>query len=152
MQIQRILGWLFLVVTFLVGFAQTYGLLTVDPPPTLREFFHSYAIRSSIECYGFGVAAAIVGLMLLRNRARSWSWVALALAIVGFWLFVGREVWVHYVVLPSMRQNFLATHRYFGNGPVWISVPRLAWHFLLPAAVVLSALLTVRRYKLDERT
>jgi hypothetical protein len=149
MRVQRILGWLFLVVVVLVCFVQTYGLLTVDPPPALRSFAHKWAIRSSIECYGFAVAAAIVGFFVLRSRVGFSLWAALAVAIVGFWLFVGREVWDHFVVLPHMRRDFLATHSYFDK-PLWSLLPILAWHILLPVAVVLSALLVVRRYTVGE--
>jgi len=148
MHIQRILGWVLLVVAVLVCFAQTCSVLTMtaNPPPTLRGFAYSYTIRSSIECYGFAVAATIVGFFVLRSRERFWPWAALAVTIVGLWFFVGRELWAHYIELPRIRRDFLATHSYFNfsHASMWSCLPRLAWHILLPFAVVLSTLV-VRR-------
>ena len=130
-----------LTLAALVGFAQTYGLLSLDPPPTLREFAHSYAITSSIESYGFALPAAIVGFFLLRGHGRFSLWAALVVAVVGLWLFVGREVWVHYVELPRLRRDFIATHPYFAPAPIWAFLPRLAWHILLPVVVIVAGIL-----------
>jgi hypothetical protein len=137
---KRLLAILILVVAVLVGFAQTYSLLSTDPSPSLQGFARSFAIRSSIECYGFAVVAAVVGFLVLRGRSRFWLWAAFAVAITGLWLFIGREVWVHYIELPRLRRDFLATHPYFASAPVWAFVPRLAWHILLPVAVVAAGL------------
>jgi hypothetical protein len=147
---QQILGWLFLALAALAGFAQTHFLLTLDAPESLRDFAHSYAIRSSIECYGFAISSALVGASLLRRRERFWPWVALAVATVGFWLFVARELWDHFVVLPRMRHDFLATYPYVRAAPLSSLLPKLAWHILLPVAVVLSAVLAVVRYAADD--
>jgi hypothetical protein len=138
---KRLLGLLILVVAVLVGFAQTYHLLSIDPPPSLQDFARHFAMRSSIECYGFAVVAAVVGFFVLRGRSRFWLWAALAVTITGLWLFIGREVWAHYVELPRLRRDFLATHPYFASAPVWAFVPRLAWHILLPVAVVVAGML-----------
>jgi drug/metabolite transporter (DMT)-like permease len=152
LQVQRVLGWLFLVVAVLVCFAQTSGLLAANPPPELRRFAHNFAIRSSIECYGFAVAAMIVGFFVLRSRVRFWLWAALTVATVGLWLFVGRELWNHFVVLPRMRPDFLARYSYFNfdKAPLYLSLPRLAWHILMPLTVVLSTLVIVRGHTIDE--
>ena len=140
---KRLLAFLMLALAALVGFAQTCGLVSMlsNTPPALREFAHSYAITSSIECYGFAFLALIVGIFLLHSRGRFWLWSAFALAMVGLWLFVGREIWGHYVVLPRMRHDFLATHPYFAPAPVWAFLLRVVLHILLPAAVIVAGIL-----------
>ena len=140
-----ILGCLFLALAALAGVTQTYFLLTLAPPPSLRDFAYKFAIRSSVESYGFAIAAFVVGASLLRRRDRVLLWAALAVAVAGLWLFVARELWDHFVVLPRMRQDFLATHSYFWAAPLSALLTRLAWHVLLPITVVFSALLLSRR-------
>lgn len=138
MHIRRILGVLFFAAAALLAFSQTYLFITRPPYFSLH-----YAIQLSFESYGFAILALIAGIFMFHGRARFWSWFALVVAGAGLWVFVIREIWLYYFVLPQMQSDYLATHSYF-TGPLWWVLVRLSWHIILPTIFILAAYLLLK--------
>jgi hypothetical protein len=144
MHTRRILGILILAVAALLAFSQTLFLLKRPLFNIPWGFSHDYAIQASIKNYGFEIPLGVVGFLLIRGRAKFMLWVALAMVSFGLWLYVVREIWLHYFVLPHMSSGYLATHSYF-TGPLWWVLLRLSWHILFPIIFIMAVFSTFRR-------
>ncbi len=140
---RRILGYLLLAVAGLLAISQIYALFTMPEQPMLPNFRHDYLVSSSIENFGFAMPAMVIGFFLLRSRQRFLLWLALIGAGSGSWLFVIRELWIHYVWMPHKHPGFADNHPYF-TGPLWWILVRLSWHIMLPAIFILATLLLLR--------
>ena len=145
MSTQRILGCLLLAAASMLAFSQIYAVLTMPEHPMLPNFRHDYLASSSIENFGFAIPAAVIGFFLIRGRARLWLWFALIVAGAGLWLFVIRELWLHYYELPHQYPHFAEVHPPYFTGPLWWTLVRLSWHITLPAAFILAAVLLCGR-------
>jgi hypothetical protein len=144
MSTRRILGCLMLATASVLAFSQIYAVFTMPEHPMLPDFRHDYLIRSSIENFGFAGPAAVIGFFLLRGNARFWLWFALVVAGAGLWLFVARELWLHYFYMPHKYPGYADSHPYF-IGSLWWTLIRVSWHIMLPAAFVLAIALLLRR-------
>jgi hypothetical protein len=145
MHARRILGCLLLAAASLLAFSQIYALFTLPDHPMLPDFRDHYLVSSSIKHFGFAIPAMVIGLFLLRGRARYWLWFAFIVAGAGLWLFVIRELWLHYYWLPHRYPHFAEVHPPYFTGPLWWVLVRLSWHIVLPAASILGAILLSRR-------
>jgi hypothetical protein len=146
MRTQRIIGCLLIVVATVMNFAQFYALFTApQPPPILADFQHDYLVKSSIEQFGFGILAIVIGFLMLRSRARYSLWFALIIAGAGLWQFVIREVWLHYYYMPHKYPHYAERDPTYFSGPLWWELVRLSWHIALPTAFILAVILLLRR-------
>jgi uncharacterized membrane protein YozB (DUF420 family) len=145
MHTRRILGCLLLAAASLLAFSQIYTLFTMPEHPMLPNFRHDYVVSSSIEIFSYAIPAILIGLFMLRSRARYWLWFALIIAGAGLWLFVIRELWLHYYDLPHRYPHFAAVHPPYFTGPLWWLLVRLSWHITLPAAFILAMILILIR-------
>ena len=144
MNARRILGCLLFAVPSLLALSQIYAWVTMREHPMLPDFRHDYLVSSSIESFGFAIPAMVIGFFLLRGRQRFWLWSALIVAGAGLWLFVVRELWLHYFEMPSKYPGYADSHPYF-TGLLWWTLVRLSWHIMLPAAFILTVILLLRR-------
>jgi uncharacterized membrane protein YozB (DUF420 family) len=145
MHTRRILGCLLFAAASLLAFSEIYALFILPEHPMLPNFRHDYLVNSSIENFGFAIPAIVIGLFMLRSRARYWLWFALIVAGFGSWSFVFRELWLHYYELPHMYPHFAAVHPPYFTGPLWWVLVRLSWHITLPAAFILAVVLLLSR-------
>jgi hypothetical protein len=144
MGVRRSLGCLLIVFAGLLACSQTVALFYMTAPQFEGwDFARRYALNSSVRAYGLAIAAFIVGILVLRSRAKDVAWAALAVALCALWLLVGRELWLHFVELPQRRPSFRDDHPYF-TGAYWMFTPRFLWHLILPVAAWLAALHTRR--------
>ena len=142
---RRILGCLLLAAASLLAFAQIYFIFTMPGHSMLPDFRQGFLTQSSIENFGFDIPAVVVGFFLLRSRARFWLLFALLIAGAGLWLFVIRELWLHYYALPYQYPHFAEVHPPYFQGPLWWVLVRLSWHITIPAAFILAAILLLKR-------
>lgn len=144
MIVQRILGCLLLAAASFLGFAQIYFIFTVPGHPMLPDFRNDFLTQSSIENFGFAIPAIAIGFFLLRSRARYWLRFALVVAGAGLWLFVVRELWLHYYFMPHKYPHYAAIHPPYFQGAFWWVLVRLSWHITLPSAFILAVFLLSR--------
>jgi hypothetical protein len=146
MNARKILGCLLFAVALLLPLTQIYFLHTLDQNPRQASFMHAYAVQSSIESFGVAFFAVFIGLFVFGSRARVWLWLALIVSGTGLWLFVIRELWLHYYEVPHRYPQLAALHQpYIFTGPLWLALIRLSWHIIFPAAFILAATLLLRR-------
>ena len=145
MHARRILGCLLLAVASLLAFSQIGALFTMPEHPMLPNFRHEWLVTSSIENFGFAIPAIVIGFFLLRGRARFWLWFALIVASTGLWLFVIRQLWLHYYEMPRRYPHLAEVHRPYFTGPLWWVLVRVSEHIMLPVSFILACLLAFRR-------
>jgi len=141
MTARRILGGLLLALASVLAFAQICLVLSAPGHPTFSDFLSGYLFEASVENLGVAVPAAVTGFFLLRGGARFWMWTAFTVSGIGLWLFVVRELWLHYYELPHEFPNISGVHGPYFRGPLWWALVRLSWHIMFPISFILAGIL-----------
>ena len=145
MTAQRILGCVLLAAASLLAFAQICFFFTMPGRPMLPDYRNAFVTQDSIETLGFVIPTIVIGFFLLCSRARCWLWFALIVTGAGLWLFVIRELWLHYYLMPHKYQHYALVNPPYFQGALWWVLVRLSWHITLPAAFVLTVILLLSR-------
>jgi hypothetical protein len=139
MNLRKILACVLIILAATTFLSQTYFILK-----NFSEIKNNYILHSSIEVYFFSVSLLILGCLISSKKNNVYVVISLAITLFGLWLFLGRELYIHYIEMPKKIPNYLKMRNYWKVDPIIYFAPKLIWHILLPLATVLQLIVILR--------
>lgn len=142
----------YLTLAALFTFSQSVWLITVpEPAPEISGWFVGYRWTSSIESFGIAFLLICLTLLLWRFPHRVIYWLSFLLIAFVAWLYIGRELWAHFVELPKRFEGVdVSLPPYFSFRQPILAIPRVIWHILIPVSVLLAISLIIKKRGIEQ--